>query len=125
MGINFHGSADAGVPDGFRECCQVKIGIVLVFDIIVGHISMSEAVDGYFVGQSYLFADLSMGLICTGANTTTKGEIGGSADILMLSTDYPREEGKRPYQKALLAAGSAALVVIIALIMSAVMRLFS
>ena len=36
-----------------------------------------------------------------------------------------REEGKRPYQKALLAAGSAALVVIIALIMSAVMRLFS
>ena len=36
-----------------------------------------------------------------------------------------REEGKRPYQKALLAAGSVALVVIIALIMSAVMRLFS
>ena len=36
-----------------------------------------------------------------------------------------REEGKRPYQKALLSAGSAALVVIIALIMSAVMRLFS
>ena len=36
-----------------------------------------------------------------------------------------REEGKRLYQKALLAAGSAALVVIIALIMSAVMRLFS
>ena len=89
MGINFHGSADAGVPDGFRECCQVKIGIVLVLDIIVGHISMSVAVDGYFVGQSYLFADLSMGLICTGANTTAKGEIGGSADILMLSTDYP------------------------------------
>ena len=60
-----------------------------MFDIIVGHISMSEAVDGYFVGQSYLFADLSMGLICTGDNTTAKGEIGGSADILMLSTDYP------------------------------------
>ena len=33
-----------------------------------------------------------------------------------------REEGKGPYQKALLAAGSAVLVVIIALIMSAVMR---
>lgn len=36
-----------------------------------------------------------------------------------------REEGKRPYQKTLLAAGSAALVVIIALIMAAVMKLFS
>ena len=36
-----------------------------------------------------------------------------------------REEGKRPYQKFLLAAGSAALVVIIAFIMSAVMKLFS
>lgn len=36
-----------------------------------------------------------------------------------------REEGKRPYQKALLAAGSAALVVILALIMTAVMRFFS
>ena len=36
-----------------------------------------------------------------------------------------REEGKRPYQKALLAAGSATLVVIIALIMTAVMKLFS
>ncbi len=36
-----------------------------------------------------------------------------------------REEGKRPYQKALLVAGSAALAVIIALIMTAVMRLFS
>lgn len=36
-----------------------------------------------------------------------------------------REEGKRPYQKALLVAGSAALVVILALIMTAVMRFFS
>lgn len=36
-----------------------------------------------------------------------------------------REEGKRPYQKALLAAGSAALVVIIALIMTTMMKLFS
>ena len=36
-----------------------------------------------------------------------------------------REEGKRPYQKAFLSAGSAALVVIIALIMVTVMRLFS
>lgn len=35
-----------------------------------------------------------------------------------------REEGKRPYQKVLLAAGSAVLVVIIAFIMSAVMRFF-
>ena len=35
-----------------------------------------------------------------------------------------REEGKRPYQKALLTAGSAALAVIIALIMTAVMKSF-
>lgn len=33
-----------------------------------------------------------------------------------------REAGKRPYQKALLAAGSAALVVILALIMGAIFR---
>ncbi len=36
-----------------------------------------------------------------------------------------REEAKRPYQKALLAAGSALLVVIIALIMTAIMKIFS
>lgn len=36
-----------------------------------------------------------------------------------------REEGKRPYQKVLLAAGSAVLVVIIGFIMTAVMRFFS
>lgn len=36
-----------------------------------------------------------------------------------------REEGKAPYQKVLLAAGSAVLAVIIALIMTAVMRFFS
>ena len=35
------------------------------------------------------------------------------------------EEGKRPYQKTLLAAGSAALVVIIALIIIFVIRMFS
>lgn len=36
-----------------------------------------------------------------------------------------REKGKRPYQKAFLAAGSAVLVVIIAFIMAAVMRFLS
>lgn len=36
-----------------------------------------------------------------------------------------REEGKRPYQKVLLAVGSAVLCAIIALIMTAVMRFFS
>ena len=36
-----------------------------------------------------------------------------------------REDGKRPYQKVLLAAGSAVLVVIIGFIMTAVMRFFS
>lgn len=36
-----------------------------------------------------------------------------------------REEAKRPYQKVLLAAGSAMLVVIIALIMTAVKKIFS
>lgn len=40
-------------------------------------------------------------------------------------SEKAREEGKEPYQKALLAAGSAVLVVIIALIMTAVMRFFS
>ena len=35
-----------------------------------------------------------------------------------------REEGKRPYQKALLTAGSAVLAVIIALIMMAAIKSF-
>lgn len=33
-----------------------------------------------------------------------------------------REEGKRPYQKVLLAVGSAALVVLIAFIMTAIIK---
>lgn len=36
-----------------------------------------------------------------------------------------REEGKRPYQKAFLAVSSAVLVVVIALVLVAVMKLFS
>ena len=36
-----------------------------------------------------------------------------------------REEGKRPYQKALSVAGSAALAVIISLIIIAMMKFFS
>ena len=36
-----------------------------------------------------------------------------------------KEEGKRVYQKPLLAAGSAVLVVIIAIIMTAVINFFS
>ncbi len=36
-----------------------------------------------------------------------------------------REEAKRPYQKVLLAAGSALLVVIIALIMTAIIKIFT
>lgn len=36
-----------------------------------------------------------------------------------------REEAKRPYQKVLLAAGSALLVVIIAFIMTAIMKIFT
>ena len=36
-----------------------------------------------------------------------------------------REEGKRPYQKALSVAGSATLAVIISLIITAMMKFFS
>ena len=87
MGINFHGSADAGVPDEFRECCQVKIGIVLVFDIIVGHIRVAKAVHSDIVGQTDLFTDFSVRLAGAAADTATKGEIGRTADILMLPAD--------------------------------------
>ena len=50
VGVDLHGGADAGMADRLRKCGQVKIGIVLVLDVVVRHIGMPQAVHGDFVG---------------------------------------------------------------------------
>jgi len=40
QGIYLHGCPNAGVADGFGEGSQIKIGIVLVLDVIMGHVSV-------------------------------------------------------------------------------------
>ena len=59
MGIDLHGGSDTGVADGFWEGGQIKVGIILVFDEVVRHISMSQTVHRDRVGQADLFADPS------------------------------------------------------------------
>ena len=46
MCINLHSGTDTGMTDGFGEGSQVEVGIIFVLDVIVGHISMTKAVDG-------------------------------------------------------------------------------
>ena len=45
------------MSDGFGEGCQVEVGVILVFDVIVGHIGMAKAVNSYIMSQTDLFAD--------------------------------------------------------------------
>lgn len=78
MSINFHGRPNTGMADGFGEGGQIKVGIVLVLDVIMGHISMPQAVHSNIVSQANLLADLTMTLAGTTADTTAKGKIGRS-----------------------------------------------
>ena len=50
MCINFHGCPNAGVTNGFGEGGQIEVGIVLVLDVIVGHIGMPESMHGHIMG---------------------------------------------------------------------------
>ena len=67
MCIDLHGCPNAGMANGFGEGCQIEVGIVLVLDIVVGHIGMPEAMHGNVVRQTNLLADLPVAL----AGTTT------------------------------------------------------
>ena len=87
MGIDFHGCPDAGMANGFREGCQVEVWIVLVLDVIMGHVGMAKSMNGDSMGQADLFADLPVSLAGTAADTAAEGEVGGSADVLMFPAD--------------------------------------
>ena len=60
--INFHGGSDAGMPNTFAKGGKIKIRIVFVMQIIVGHISVAEAMHRHRMGKTNRFANLSMGL---------------------------------------------------------------
>ena len=83
VGINFHRRPDTGVTDGFGEGRQIKIGIVLMLDVIMGHISMPEPMHGHIMGQANLLADFSVSLTGAAADTAAKGEVGRTADIFV------------------------------------------
>ena len=87
MGINLHSGADAGMTDGLAKSSKVKIGIVFVVQIIVGHIGMSEAMHRDRMGKADDLANLSMGLQGAGMAAAAKGERRRSADIFMLPLD--------------------------------------
>lgn len=71
------------MTNGFGECSQIKVGIVLMLDIIVGHIRVTKAMHSNIVGQADLFTDFSVRLAGAAADTATKGEIGRSTDVLV------------------------------------------
>ena len=87
MRIDFHGSSDTGVTDGFGEGSKIEVGIVFVLDVVVGHIGMAKAVNSYIMSQTDLFADLPVALAGTAADTATKGEVGRTADVLVLAAN--------------------------------------
>ena len=50
MGIDFHGCPDAGMANGFREGCQVEVGIIFMLDVVMGHIGVAKTMDSDIVG---------------------------------------------------------------------------
>ena len=75
------------MTDGFGEGSQIKVGIIFVLDVVVGHIGMAKAMDGDIVGQANLFADLPVTLAGTAAGTTAEREVGRTADVLVFPAD--------------------------------------
>ena len=58
------------MSDGLGEGGKIEIRVVLVFDIVMGHVGVSESVDGDIVGQTDFLADLMVCLV--GAGVTTR-----------------------------------------------------
>ena len=71
------------MTNGLGECSQIEVGIILMLDVVMGHISMPESMDGNLMSQTNLLADFSVALAGAAADTTPKGEVGGTADILV------------------------------------------
>ena len=85
--IDFHGSSDTGVTDGLGEGSKIEVGIVLMLDVVVGHVGMTKAVNSYIMSQTDLFTDFPMPLAGTAADATAERKVRGSADILVLPAD--------------------------------------
>ena len=75
------------MPDALAESGKVKIWIVFVVQIIVGHIGMSEDMHRDRMGKADGPANLSMGLQGAGMAAATKGERRRFADIFVLPLD--------------------------------------
>ena len=61
VGINLHGGPDAGMTDRLGDCCQIKIRIIFVLDVILGHIGMAEAMYSiaiFVLAQSHITANI-------------------------------------------------------------------
>ena len=71
------------MTDRIGECSQIKVGIIFVLGVVMGHISMSETMNSDIVSQANLLTYLSMSLAGTATDTTAEGEFRRAADILM------------------------------------------
>lgn len=85
--VNFHCRADAGMSDALRKGSQVKIGIILVLQVVVCHIGVPEAVNGDGMGEADCFTNLVMGLIGASGIATAEWIGGRTADIAVLMPD--------------------------------------
>ena len=83
MGIDLHGGSDTGVADGFGEGGQIEVRVILMLDVIVGHISMPQTMHSNIMRQTDFLADFPVALASAAADTAAEGEIGGTADILV------------------------------------------
>ena len=75
------------MANGFGESGQIEVWIVLVLNIVMGHIGMSKAVNSDIMSQTNLLANLTMRLAGAAADTATKGEVGRTADVLVLAAN--------------------------------------
>ncbi len=75
------------MSDALGESRQIKVGIVLVLQIIVGHVAVPETMDSDSMGEFDRLTNLVVGLI--GASGVAAAErVGGrTADIAMLPPD--------------------------------------
>lgn len=71
----------------FGKGGQIEVGIILVLDIIMGHISMPESMHGHIVRQPDLLTNLSVALAGAATNTAAKGEVGRTADVFVFPAD--------------------------------------
>ena len=59
------------MADGFGEGGQIKIGIVLMADVIVGHIGMTKTVHSYLMRQT----DAKHNIISPSGDASLKNEL--------------------------------------------------